>query len=385
MPGAILTGEKLAEIERVLADLGRLFAEAGYRPVQPRHLFPADTLLDLYGEDVRARAFLFSDPAMGGELCLRPDFTVPVALAHAADGWKRPATYAYQGPVFRRQEAGAVRPEEYLQAGIESYGDEDVARADATVYALMLQGLDAVGIKARQATTGDLGIAFALLDALPLAAHQRRRLRRHFWRPAKFHALIEGFVAGPPAPSRARAALLAVADRPEAVADLAEAAGEVVGLRGLDEIAERAQALAREMAAAPMPREQADLIEAVLAVEGPSAACLARLRGLTAAAGVDIGATLDRFEARLEALDRVGIDAADLPFDADFGRNLEYYDGFVFEITAAGLPGLPPLAGGGRYDAITRRLGAGGTVPAVGAMIRPEAALAAARAKGGQG
>ena len=39
-------------------------------------------------------------------------------------------------------------------------------------------------------------------------------------------------------------------------------------------------------------------------------------------------------------------------------------------------PDLPPVATGGRYDALTRRLGGGQDHPAVGAVIRPELALA---------
>jgi ATP phosphoribosyltransferase regulatory subunit len=80
-------------------------------------------------------------------------------------------------------------------------------------------------------------------------------------------------------------------------------------------------------------------------------------------------------DRRLAAFSAVGLDVAAIAFDAAFGRNLEYYSGFVFEVITPGRPDLPPLAGGGRYDAMTGRLGAPGTVPAVGAMIRPEAAL----------
>ncbi|MEM7236549.1 MAG: ATP phosphoribosyltransferase regulatory subunit, partial [Pseudomonadota bacterium] len=70
----------------MLSTLSTLFSDAGFEPVKPAHLFPAETLLDLYGEDIRARAFLFPDPVQGDELCLRPDFTVPVAMAHGHSG-----------------------------------------------------------------------------------------------------------------------------------------------------------------------------------------------------------------------------------------------------------------------------------------------------------
>jgi ATP phosphoribosyltransferase regulatory subunit len=84
-----------------------------------------------------------------------------------------------------------------------------------------------------------------------------------------------------------------------------------------------------------------------------------------------------RLAGRLEALARRGHPAADLAFEASFGRtSLEYYDGFVFGFFAPSRPDLPPLASGGRYDALTRILGGGEGVPAVGGIVRPEALLA---------
>jgi ATP phosphoribosyltransferase regulatory subunit len=374
-------GKDHAAIETALASLAALFADAGYAPVTTAHLFEAETLIDLYGEDIRGRAFLFPGSGGGNELCLRPDFTVPVVRAHGENGWNRAARYAYQGPVFRRQPPGATRPIEYLQAGIENLGDPDAATADAQMFALILQGLADIDAGPVTVTTGDLGIAFALLDALPMPAHRRHQLRRHFWRPQRFHALITEAVAGPTAPTPLRARLIAAANNPEKIAAIATEAGEPLGLREIDEIAARTCALADAANDAPMPTEQAQLIEAALSISGPAGNALARLRALTAEGGADITAALDRFEARLAALDRAGVDAKALPFDAAFGRKLEYYEGFVFEITAASgsgdRPDLPPLAGGGRYDAMTRRLGAGHAIPAVGAMIRPEAVLAA--------
>lgn len=84
-----------------------------------------------------------------------------------------------------------------------------------------------------------------------------------------------------------------------------------------------------------------------------------------------------RLEARLEAFADRGIDPARLQFAGGFGRTtLEYYDGFVFGAVAPGRPDLPPIASGGRYDALTRVLGAGRALPAVGGIVRPEALLA---------
>jgi ATP phosphoribosyltransferase regulatory subunit len=67
-----------------------------------------------------------------------------------------------------------------------------------------------------------------------------------------------------------------------------------------------------------------------------------------------------------------GIDTDALFFEASHGRSsMEYYDGFVFAFRAASRPDLPSIASGGRYDALTRRLGQGDEIPAVGGVMRP--------------
>ena len=78
-----------------------------------------------------------------------------------------------------------------------------------------------------------------------------------------------------------------------------------------------------------------------------------------------------RFEARLAALRARGIDTATLAFEASHGRTtLEYYDGFVFSFQGLDAE-MPPVASGGRYDALTAVLGQGRSIPAVGGVIRP--------------
>ena len=100
-----------AKAERLFA----AFQSAGALPVDADILLPAETLLDLYGEDIRARAYTTTDP-LRGEMMLRPDFTVPVVQAHMAHG-ADPARYCYLGEVFRKQEHLGNRASEYLQVG----------------------------------------------------------------------------------------------------------------------------------------------------------------------------------------------------------------------------------------------------------------------------
>ena len=87
------------------AALRALFEAQGAVVVEPPILQPAATLLDLYGEDIRARAYVTSD-ALRGEQMLRPDYTVPVVEMHMREG-AEPARYTYAGEVFRRHRAGS--------------------------------------------------------------------------------------------------------------------------------------------------------------------------------------------------------------------------------------------------------------------------------------
>lgn len=362
-----------------MAKLAHHFAP-GTTPLSPPHMYLADTLLDLYGEDLRARAFVFPDAERGNELCLRPDFTVPIALAHAAGGWNRAAAYAYQGLVYRRQPQGLGRPIEYLQAGIERFGDapEVCAEADAEVFVAIWTGLRELGVSP-SAVIGDLSIPFALLDAMDVPTRRRDALRRHFWRPSRFQDLLRRALV-PAGPSQTRMDLLKAAGGEDPVAGVSELitqAGEPIGQRTPEEVIERSCALLAAGEEPPMTDVQVRVIDEMLAIHGSAPTAVKAMRAQLDAAGLSGAPTtaVDRFEARLDALARHGIDPASLTFDAIFGRNLEYYDGFVFELRAAGSHTHPPLAGGGRYDAMTTRLGASRPVSAVGGMVRPEAVL----------
>ena len=82
-----------ADIRAEAKRIQDVFVAADAVPLETEVLQPADTLLDLYGEDIRARAYVTQDP-LRGERMLRPDFTVPVVQMHMAHG-AEPARYTY--------------------------------------------------------------------------------------------------------------------------------------------------------------------------------------------------------------------------------------------------------------------------------------------------
>ena len=80
-----------------------------------------------------------------------------------------------------------------------------------------------------------------------------------------------------------------------------------------------------------------------------------------------------RVEERIEAMSELKLNVNNLQFYASSNRTgLEYYDGFIFKFHLKQKPDLPPVAQGGRYNALTRVLNKGSAIPAVGGIIRPE-------------
>ncbi len=333
---------------------------AGAQRVETDILQPADILLDLYGEDIRARAFTTHDPD-AGEAMLRPDFTVPVVRAHMEDG-AEPARYTYAGKVFRAQSDSAHRAREYWQVGYELFDGADVGAADAEVFALFYELLTPMGLKP---ATGDMGLLLAAVRGLDTLESRKAALERHIWRPRRFRALLDRFAGRDPAPVGRKALLDGTA----------AGTAPLIGLRSRDEIEERVEKLREDAAAPPIPAAQVDLLEDILSLRETMANVVERL-GDFAVDMPAIAPAVSRYAARMKALSARGIDPETLDFEGSYGRtSMEYYDGFVFGFYAPTRPDLPPVATGGRYDALTRVLGQGRSIPAVGGVVRPELIL----------
>ena len=73
-----------------------------------------------------------------------------------------------------------------------------------------------------------------------------------------------------------------------------------------------------------------------------------------------------------------GIDTRKTRFSTSFGRGLDYYTGFEFELHRKG-NGSEPLVAGGRYDGLMTQLGSAAPIPAVGFSIWVDALVKAGK------
>ncbi|MGE0830384.1 MAG: ATP phosphoribosyltransferase regulatory subunit [Hyphomonadaceae bacterium] len=318
--------------------------------VDPPVLQPAALYLELSGEDIRRRAFLVADDA--GEMCLRPDMTVPairVALAHKAVG-----VIAYEGLVFRRQAKGSARESEFVQIGAEWLGRAE----DADILACALEACRAAGVEPKT-RLGDLALVSAFAESFHFAKPWDARVKRALARPGGLEALKAEIAADASGEGAALADALAAVPEAEAEAALADmlAAARItpVGGRSLADIARRLRARG-EAHRAPKPKAaELAALAAFMEIDAPAAGAAAALAKLPA--NKEAKQAIEAAAARLEKLN-----AADAPKDARFapglGRGLSYYDGFVFEFEAPSLGEQASLGGGGRYDGLVRSLAA---------------------------
>lgn len=387
MPGK--TAELRGALDAQAMAIVRLFSNAGYDYIEPDILQPADIFLDRSGEDIRTRTYVFADPA-GHELCLRPDLTVPTCryyLEHG-DPARDVTRYCYSGPAFRFQidDHDDLRPREFDQVGLELYGAADAEKAEAEVIALTIEALRGAGLKEFQVKIGDLGLFNALLDSIDMPERWRRRLRHNFWRPQTFHETLERLSGDPAASLSIEMEFMGgwISDRKEEIASTLEhllsiRAIPLFGGRTIDDIASRVAEKVADRSAPPLSDPSADLIQSYIEVAGPPREALHRIMKLIVSADLDLSTSMAAFARRITLMQDRGIDVDACSFLAEFGRNLEYYTGFVFQVECATPAGAIPIAGGGRYDTLLSDIGAVHPVPAVGCAIHTERLLAAVR------
>jgi len=363
-------GERIAALSALLVGDRGGFVEL---PI----LQPADIFIELAGEEFRTRLFTVAGAGGGGEeLCLRPDYTIPVCLKHLAENGAASAVrtdYAYLGPVFRQgRKSGAP---EFLQAGVEWVDVGDTVVSDADILALAVQAAAVLGLERPAIRVGDADLFAAVVARLGLSEAWGRKLVAAFGHAGRLQRALARLAGGGGAatslaqrlgralanvgPDDAKAIVEAVVDLP-AIAP--------VGGRSGAEIAERILA---QSAAAPPERAAAATatLARYVAIEATLDRAADTVERFATDAGIAVDAALAQFRERVAAIAARGIDPGDVRFSAGFGRELDYYTGFVFELDDPAGPGGGPMIGGGRYDRLFALLGAGRPIPAIGFAI----------------
>src|SRR5262249_50848461 len=184
------------------------------------------------------------------------------------------------------------------------------------------------------------------LERLTLASRQKR---------SEYHGVLAALANANPKAAQAL------------VTDLLSIAGKTaVGGRSIGEIADRFVEQAELGASSALPSETCALIARFLDISAAPPSAAAALRGVAGEACISLNGAVDLFESRIGLLAERGVDVDRIEFATAFGRGVDYYSGFVFELhdPAGRVDGQ--LAAGGRYDVLLSRLGSPQPVAAVG-------------------
>lgn len=322
-------------------------------------LIPPAPYFDLAGEEFGSRLIL-TIGADGSEFCLRPDFTLPIAIEHLKSGASTPAAYGYLGPIFRQRTDG---PAEFDQAGLELLALPDSGAALDRIIGFARAALDIYGITHPAIRVGSIDLFEAFLAACDMPAVWRPRIRARFGHPRALERLLDR-LADPHKPMEGPRGI-----PEEGIADWVSELMLTNGLsltesRGPDEIARR-YLEKQALEAAHVPAAAIELLRAYLSISGEPDAALAAIGALAEQGGFELSGAIEDAAASVAQL-RNGGHLNGLVFDAGFSPRLDYYTGITFEMT--GTDGAV-LVSGGQYDRLLKRLGAETEIPSVGCAI----------------
>ena len=113
----------------------------------------------------------------GNTLALRPDITPSVARAAATLFGEEdlPIRLCYTGNTFINHSSYQGRLKEVTQLGAEFIGDDSV-EADAEMLALVIESMQAVGLREFQLNVGNLGFFYSLIEDASLDEEAKERV-----------------------------------------------------------------------------------------------------------------------------------------------------------------------------------------------------------------
>ncbi|EJF90324.1 ATP phosphoribosyltransferase regulatory subunit [Bartonella tamiae] len=357
----------MAQNDRLFGLVEQYYKHLGLVTTPIAVLQPAEPFLDSVGEDLRRRIFITQNEN-GENLCLRPEFTIPVCLQHIKNNAVTPRQYAYLGEVFRQQRLNDTG---FYQAGIEDLGDPHEKHADARSLQMALNFMKRVALEnSYHIIIGDQTVFAALLHALKIDNVWQKKLLRAFGNASKLHKMLSDFMSLKEEPPLAPhlETFVKKNDKNALIASLEEEMRDA-GLsplvsRNPAEIAQRL--LDRDvLQSKPLSPKNLAIIQEFLQLR----MCLHNaheiLLNFAQKHHLNLMDSLHSFVARNDAFQQAKIDLKSIEFDSAFGRPLDYYTGFVFEIRS----NANVIVGGGRYDNLMAMLGAKKPIPAIGFSI----------------
>jgi len=332
----------------------KVFKKDGFVLSEPDVLLDSEYIIQRSGENFRKLMLTFEDDS-GKSMCLRPDLTVASCIKYLKENSKATSKIFYSGQAYRR----SSNPKEKIindQLGIEIIGSKKKAADDEKVLKTILKSIDKTKIENITIKVGDVSLFEKLIESLKIPERWKMRLKRHFWRPQYFEDLLNRFETNSDVDPMAidldkkKFSEMKNLDQNKEIAN-----------RKVSEILSRFDKKIKDPRSFSENKKIAKIIREFLKINCSIDKIERILKNFVKKYKLNKNILSD-----LTAIKNLSKISYKTIFSINFGRDIEYYTGIVFEIYNSS---KKEIARGGRYDSLLKSLGSKKNISAVGAAI----------------
>ena len=329
----------------------KTFKSNGFVLSEPDVLLDSEYIIERSGEKFRSSMLTFENED-GKTMCLRPDLTVASCINFLQK--KTSSKIYYSGQAYRRSNN---KTSNFInnQLGIEILGSKNQTQDDFKVISTILSSTKKIKSKKIQIKVGDISLFKSLINALDMPERWKLRFIRHFWRPNYFEELLKRLEKNTDID-----VVTFDTDKKRFYEMKKMDQDKVVAGRSISEILKRFDKKIKDPRSFSDGKKIVKIIKSFLKINCK----LSQLDGklLDFAQKNNLKKNIFKDFKSIQNLKKL---KQDINFITNFGREVEYYTGIVFEVFS----GKKEIARGGRYDDLLKSLGAKKNIPAVGAAI----------------
>mgnify|MGYP006105434505 CR=1 FL=1 len=325
----------------------------GYKYIELDAVIGADKIIQRSGENFRQYMFSFQDPD-GNEMCLRPDLTIASCLRYLKNKTKNKEKIFYSGQAFRKikdQRGKVIRN----QIGYEIIGSKTTKQDDYEIIQTSINTIQKIKKTQLKIEIGNIKIFNLLLNKLRLPKRWKLRLSRHFWREKYFESLLKRLETNSDIDP-----LSVALDKKRYKKMKLENYKKIIAGRKISAILNRFNSKVKDPRKFAEGKKTSFIIRQYLKISCPINDAKRNLNSFFYKHKIKIDLKDEFFPIKKK------LSKSKIIFSTNFGRELEYYTGMVFNIKDKSNTNLIQ---GGRYDNLLSNLGSKKKVPAVGAAI----------------
>ena len=329
----------------------KTFKNNGFVLSEPDVLLDSEYIIQRSGENFK-RSMLTFENEDGKLMCLRPDLTVASCIKYLEE--KSQSKIYYSGQAYRRtnkKNSDLVND----QLGIEIIGSKNQLQDDYKIIKTILNSAEKIKSKKIQIKVGDISLFKRLINSLDMPERWKLRLIRHFWRPKYFEELLKRLEKTSDIDS-----IIFDTDKKRFYEMKKMKQDKVIASRTISDILKRFNKKIKDPRSFREGKEIVKIIRSFLKINCKLSKLDEKL--LNFANKNNLKKNIFKEFRSIQNLKKL---KKEVNFITNFGRDIEYYTGIVFEIFS----GKKEIARGGRYDDLLKSLGAKKKIPAVGAAI----------------